>query len=140
MLNMIDLIDFYNKECSEYDIIVPETLERCDKDFEGIDFTFNGDIIIPEAIYKVLVLFTNDINIEGEGYVKDFYFLECKGKYYKIVIKYFQYAFSNIFYLSGQRNEEICKVAKSYNMDTRSFNHIRFLKRKCDTKHLETTL
>lgn len=137
---MIDLVNFYRKECSKYDIIVPETLKRCDDDFEGIDFTFNGDIIIPEAIYKVLVLLTDKISLEGEGYVKEFYFLECKGKYYKIVIKYFQYAFSNIFYLSGKRNEEICKVAKSYNMDTLSFNHIKFWKRKCDTRHLETTL
>lgn len=137
---MIDLVKFYKKECSKHDIIVPETLERCDDDFKGIDFTFNGDKIIPEAIYKVLVLLSDKISLEGEGYVKEFYFLECKGKYYKIVIKYFQYAFWSLAYLSGQRNKDVCKVAKSYNIDIRPFRHLKFWEPKCVTKHLETTL
>lgn len=137
---MIDLVNFYKEECGRHDIIVPETLERCDDDFEGIDFTFNGDKIVPEAIYKVLVLLADKISLECEGYVKEFYFLECKGKYYKIVIKYFQYAFSHVLYLEGQRNKDVCKVARSYNLDTRPYNHLKFWKPKCDTKHLETTL
>lgn len=137
---MIDLVNFYKEECGRHDIIVPATLERCDDDFEGIDFIFNGDKIVPEAIYKVLVLLADKISIEGEGYVKEFYFLECKGKYYKIVIKYFQYAFRSLHYLSGKRNKDVCKVAKSYNIDIRPYNHLEFWRLKFNAKHLETTL
>lgn len=137
-----NLIDFYSSECSECSdniVIIPETLERCDKDFEGIDLILNEKIIIPAAIYKVLVLYTDRINLQNEGYVQDLYFLEYNGKYYKIIIKYFQYAFNNLFYLSGLRHEEVCKIAKLYNMNTLPFNHIKFWKRKCNNRKLEVT-
>ena len=143
---MIDLTDFFADDFNEEDeaVIMTETLKRCDNDFAGIEFIFNEVVIVPEAIYKVLVLIRSCDDSEHcgddywyEGLVEDLYFLESDGKFYKIIYKPFFY--EDYRFLEGWGEREACEYAKKYEMSARCFSHIRFKKDRCENKQLKIT-
>lgn len=143
---MIDLNEFFANDFDEEEeaVIMTETLTRCDDEFAGMEFIFNEVIIVPDAIYKVMVLLSAFDEYECtrddawyEGDVKDMYFIESDGKFYKIIYEPY---FSEYYrFLDGWGEKEAEEYAEKYNMRATLFSHLRFNRDRCEKRVMKIT-